>query len=77
MAASGNTFMMAAVEILTICMLGNFLFFKISVFENLVQKSHTSVKQFVSRSGPTFCRPRSVSNLFANVISYSDYINEQ
>ena len=40
-------------------------FFKINFFENLFQKCHQSVKQFGSRSGPTFCRAWSWSKPFA------------
>ena len=32
-------------------------FFKISFFEKIFQEYHQSIKQFGSRSGPTFCRP--------------------
>ena len=50
-----------------ICRLLNF--FKISFFEKFLQDYHQSSKQFVSRSGPTFCRARSGSKMFAKVIS--------
>ena len=42
----------------SLCMLGNFLpsadFFKVNFFEKFFQDDHQSVKQFGSRSGPTF-----------------------
>ena len=49
---------------LILCMLGNFpaffcclpIFFKITFFKKFFQGYHQSVKQFGSRSGPTFCR---------------------
>ena len=58
-------------------MLGNFYhffcrlptFFKINSFKKLFQEHYQSVKQFESRSGPTFCRSWSGSKLFAKVIS--------
>ena len=51
---------------LTLCPLG---IFKINFFEIFFQEYHQSVKQFGSRSGPTFCRAWSGSKLFAKVIS--------
>ena len=61
--------------LLTLCMLGNFAFFwcclltffKINFFKKFFQEHYQSVKRFVSRSGPTFCRSRSGSKLFAKV----------
>ena len=59
-------------------MLGNFAcffffssvdFFKINFFKIIFQEYHQSVKQFRSRSGPTFRRAWSGSKLFAKVIS--------
>ena len=49
---------------LTFCMLGIFfpcfyclvIFFKINFFKKIFQEHYQSVKQFGSRSGPTFCR---------------------
>ena len=49
---------------LNLCILGNFacfccrllIFFKINFFEKFFPEYHQSVKQFGSRSGPTFCR---------------------
>ena len=60
-----------------LCMLGNFscfccrllTFFKIFFFKKIFQEHYQSVKQFVSRSLPTFCRSWSGSKQFANVIS--------
>ena len=45
------------------------IFFKINFFEKFIQKYDQSVKQFGSRSGPTFCRTWSGFKLFAKVIS--------
>ena len=58
-------------------MLGNFacffcglrIFFLINFFKNIFQEYHQIVKQFGSRSGPTFCLAWSGSKLFAGVIS--------
>ena len=44
-------------------------FFKINFFEKFFQECYQSVKQFGSRSGPTFCQAWSGSKLFAKVIS--------
>ena len=32
------------------------MFFKMNIFEKLIREYHQSVKQFGSRSSPTFCR---------------------
>ena len=45
------------------------IIFKINLSEKIFQEYHQSVKQFGSRSGPTFCRARSGSKLFAKIIS--------
>ena len=55
---------------ITLCLLGKFfmlfccllIFFKINFFEEFFQKYHQSVKQFGSRSGPTFVSPDLGSN---------------
>ena len=60
-----------------LCMLGNIacfflssaFFFSKSIFSLFFFKNITSVKQFESRSGPTFCRAWSGSKLFAKVTS--------
>ena len=44
-------------------------FFKINFFKTLFQEHYQSVKQFGSRSGPTFCRSWSGSKPFAKDIS--------
>ena len=44
-------------------------FFQNSHFEKIFQEYHQSVKQFRSRSGPTFWRAWSGSKLFTKVIS--------
>ena len=44
-------------------------FLKINFFEKFFQEYHQGVKQFVFRSGPTFCRAWSGSKGFAKVIS--------
>ena len=61
---------------LTLCMLGNFTcffvicsFFKTIFSKKIFPEYHQSVKQFGSRSGPTFCQAWSGSKLFAKVIS--------
>ena len=65
---------------LTLCMLSNFaclfchliLFFFFSknfFFNRIFQENHQNVKQLGSRSGPTFCRARSGSKLFAKIVS--------
>ena len=49
---------------LTLCLLGNFVcffvvcgfFFKLTFSKEIFQEHHQSVKQFGSRSGPTFCQ---------------------
>ena len=43
-------------------------FFKITIFTKFFQEYYQSVKQFGSRSGPTFCRGWSGSKLFAKVV---------
>ena len=45
------------------------IFFKIDFFKKFFQEYHQSVKQFGSRSGPTFCPAWSGSKLFVKVIS--------
>ena len=50
------------------CRLWN-IFFKINFSKIISQEYHQSVKQFGSRSDPTFCRAWSGSKLFAKVIS--------
>ena len=45
------------------------IFFKFNFFEKFFQEYYQSVKQFGSRSDPTFCRAWSGSKLFAKVIS--------
>ena len=62
---------------LTLCMLGNFacffchlwIFLKTNFFKKIFQEYHQSVKQFGSRSGPTFYWAWSGSKLFAKFIS--------
>ena len=44
------------------------LFFKLTFSKKIFQEYHQSVKQFGSRSGPTFCRAWYGSKLFAKVI---------
>ena len=51
------------------CFLSSADFFKIDFFKKKFQEHYQSVKQFGPRSGPTFCRSRSGSKLFAKVIS--------
>ena len=59
---------------LILFMLGNFsrffvvcwFFFKINFFEKFFVIYHSSVKQIGNRSGQTFCRAQSGSNLWAN-----------
>ena len=46
-----------------------FFFFKLTFFKKTFQEYHQCIKQFGSRSGPTFCRGWSGSKLFAKVIS--------
>ena len=46
-----------------------FFYYKIKFFKKFFQEFDQSVKQFGSRSGPTFCRAWSGSYLFAKVIS--------
>ena len=50
-------------EFLTLCLLSNFAsffvicgFFLINFYKKIFEKYHQCVKQFGSRSGPTFCR---------------------
>ena len=45
------------------------IFFKIDIFKKFFQDYHQSAKQFGPRSGPTFSRAWSGSNLFAEIIS--------
>ena len=45
------------------------ILFKINFSEKFFQEYHLSVKQIGSRSGPTFCRAWSGSNLFAKAMS--------
>ena len=49
------------------------IFFKITFFKKLFQQYHQSVKQFGSRSGPTFCRTWTGTKLFAKIISRRHY----
>ena len=51
------------------CLTADFFFFKINFFEKDFRVYLLSVKQFGIRSGPTFCRPSSVSKLFAQKLS--------
>ena len=44
-------------------------FFLINFLKNIFQEYHQSVKQFGSRSGPTFCQASSGFKWFAKVIS--------
>ena len=53
----------------TLACLSSVDFFKINFFEKFFQKYHQSVKQFESRSGPTFCWASSGSKMFAKVFS--------
>ena len=60
---------------ITLCPLGNFAYFLSSAdlfqnqhfFKKFFQEYHQSVKQFGSRSGPTFCQAWSGSKLFAKL----------
>ena len=54
----------------------SWLFFKINLFKKLFQEHYQGVKQFGSRSGPTFCRSWSGFKLFAKVISADDTSEE-
>ena len=64
-------------DFLTLCMLGNFscfccrllTYYKIDFLKKILQGHYKSVKQFGSRSGPTFCLSWSGSKLFAKVFS--------
>ena len=64
-------------KMLILWMLGNYacffcclwIFLKLLFFKNIFQEYHQSVKQFGSRSGPTFCRFWSGSKLFAKAIT--------
>ena len=66
----------SCLTILNPCLLGNFsrflcrllIFFKIDFFKKFFQEYNQSVKQFGSRSGPTFRRAWSGSKLFAKFI---------
>ena len=68
---------MVSVQSSTHCIVGNFHdflssadFFKIYFFEKFFHEHHQCVKQFGSRSGPTFCRPNlGPSKRFAKIIS--------
>ena len=43
-------------------------FFKISILKIIIQEHYQSVKQFGSKSGPTFCRSRFGSKQVAKII---------
>ena len=63
--------------LLTLGMLGNFacifvvccLFSELTFLKKIFREYHQSIKQFGSRSGPTFCQAGSGFKLFAKVIS--------
>ena len=71
-----NGYVTCGCKTLTLCMLGNFscscspllTFFKIKFFKKLFQEHYQCVKQFGSKSGPTYCQSCSGSKLFAKVI---------
>ena len=51
-------------------LLSNADFFKVYFFKKFFQENHLSIKQFGSRSRPTFSQSWSGSKLFAKVISW-------